>query len=76
MVFLEPFLDGLTSAGLFGKLRWPGAPTEFIDSRSVAEFDAHQAAMESLARLATSGALTTERMRPLTPAELQRASKS
>jgi hypothetical protein len=36
--FLEAFLDGATGAGLFGKLRWPGAPTELIDSRSVEEF--------------------------------------
>jgi hypothetical protein len=34
----EAFLDGVTGAGLFGKLRWPGAPTELIDSRSVEEF--------------------------------------
>jgi hypothetical protein len=36
--FFEAFLDGATGAGLFGKLRWPGAPTELIDSRSVEEF--------------------------------------
>jgi len=35
---LESFLDGFTGAGLFGKLRRPGAPTEFIDSRSVEEY--------------------------------------
>ena len=38
MVWLEAFLDGITGAGLFGKLRWPGAPTEMIDSRTVPEF--------------------------------------
>lgn len=27
----EAFLDGLTGAGLIGKLRWPGAPTHMID---------------------------------------------
>ncbi len=27
----EAFLDGLTGAGLLGKLRWPGAPTHMID---------------------------------------------
>jgi hypothetical protein len=36
--FFEAFLDGVTGAGLFGKLSWPGAPTEIIDSRSVEEF--------------------------------------
>jgi len=29
---LDAFLDGVTGAGLFGWLRRPGAPTEFIDS--------------------------------------------
>ena len=40
---LQAFLDGLTGAGFFGRLRWPGAPTELIDSRgelSRAEVDA------------------------------------
>jgi hypothetical protein len=37
-IFTEAFLDGVTGAGLFGKLRWPGAPTELIDSRTVDEF--------------------------------------
>jgi hypothetical protein len=32
------FMQGVTGAGLFGKLRRPGAPTEFIDSRTVEEF--------------------------------------
>lgn len=32
------FMQGFTGAGLFGKLRRPGAPTEFIDSRTVEEF--------------------------------------
>jgi len=27
----EAFLDGLTGAGLFAKLRWPGAPTHLFD---------------------------------------------
>jgi hypothetical protein len=27
----EAFLDGLTGAGLIGKLRWPGAPTHLFD---------------------------------------------
>ena len=37
-MILDALLDGATAAGLFGKLRWPGAPTELIDSRSVEEF--------------------------------------
>jgi hypothetical protein len=32
------FMQGVTGAGLFGRLRRPGAPTEFIDSRSVEEY--------------------------------------
>jgi hypothetical protein len=32
------FMQGFTGAGLFGKLRRPGAPTEFIDSRTVEEY--------------------------------------
>ena len=32
------FLHGLTGAGLFRRLDYPGAPTEFIDSRSYEEF--------------------------------------
>jgi hypothetical protein len=32
------FLHGLTGAGLFHRLDYPGAPTEFIDSRSYEEF--------------------------------------
>ncbi len=35
MSILEAFLDGVTAAGLYRPLRWPGAPTEFIDSRPV-----------------------------------------
>jgi hypothetical protein len=34
--FAEGFLDGL-GAGVFARLRRPGAPDELIDSRSVAE---------------------------------------
>lgn len=32
------FLDNLGGAALFGKLRWPGAPTEMIDSRTPEEY--------------------------------------
>lgn len=39
MANLQAFLDGLTGAGLFGKLRWPGAPTELIGSRTAANLD-------------------------------------
>lgn len=31
----DAFLDGFTGAGLFARLRWPGAPTEVIDTRDV-----------------------------------------
>jgi hypothetical protein len=31
---LIAFFQAVTGAGLFGKLRRPGAPTEFIDSRA------------------------------------------
>ena len=34
------FFQGFTGAGLFGKASLPGAPTEFIDSRSLEEFHA------------------------------------
>ena len=34
----DVFLDGFTGAGLTGKLRRPGAPTEFVDSSSVEDF--------------------------------------
>jgi len=34
---IDAFLDGFTGAGLFGRLRHPGAPTEFVDSRTLAE---------------------------------------
>ena len=34
----DSFLDGFTGAGLFGRLRRAGAPAEFVDSRSVEEF--------------------------------------
>lgn len=43
---LRAFLQGFTGAGLFRKLDYPGAPTEFVDSRPVeqimasGEFDA------------------------------------
>ena len=46
MAIFEAFLDGVTGAGLFGKLDWPGAPSELIDSRTREEFDAKQAARD------------------------------
>jgi hypothetical protein len=38
---LIAFFQEVTGAGLFGKLQRPGAPTEFIDSRSVEEYIAN-----------------------------------
>jgi len=34
---IRAFLHGLTGAGLFHRLDYPGAPTEFVDSRSLDE---------------------------------------
>ena len=34
------FLHGLTGAGLFRRLDYPGAPVEFVDSRSLEEIHA------------------------------------
>jgi hypothetical protein len=34
---VRAFLHGLTGAGLFKRLDYPGAPTEFIDSRTLEE---------------------------------------
>ena len=48
---LDAFLDGCTCAGLFGKLRRPGAPTELIDSRTVEEYLASGEFEETLSRL-------------------------
>jgi len=39
-ILIDAFLDGFSGAGLFGKLRRPGAPTELVDSRSLEEFKA------------------------------------
>jgi hypothetical protein len=36
-IAVDAFLDGFTGAGLFGRFRRPGAPTEFVDSRTLAE---------------------------------------
>jgi hypothetical protein len=36
-IAIDSFLDGFTGAGLFGRLRRPGAPTEFVDSRTLEE---------------------------------------
>ena len=44
MALLDAFLDGVTGAGLFAKLNWPGAPTELIDSRTPDEFHAAESA--------------------------------
>jgi hypothetical protein len=37
-IMLSAFLDTISCAALFGKKRWPGAPTELIDSRTVEEY--------------------------------------
>jgi hypothetical protein len=37
---LSAFLAGLTGAGLFRRLDYPGASTEFVDSRSLEEIRA------------------------------------
>jgi hypothetical protein len=34
---VRAFLQGLTGAGLFRRLDYPGAPTEFVDSRPIRE---------------------------------------
>ena len=34
---VRAFLHGITGAGLFHRLNYPGAPTEFVDSRSIDE---------------------------------------
>lgn len=36
-IILRAFLDGVTCAGLFGPIDYPGAPEEFVDSRSIEE---------------------------------------
>lgn len=33
-IMTDSFLDGITGAALFGKLRIPGAPTVLVDERS------------------------------------------
>jgi hypothetical protein len=45
MAMFEAFLDGVTAAGLFRKLNWPGARTELIDSRTPEQFNAKEAAI-------------------------------
>ncbi|MGH9607615.1 MAG: hypothetical protein ACRD3N_18135 [Terracidiphilus sp.] len=32
-IMTDSFLDGITGAGIFGKLRRPGAPTVLVDTR-------------------------------------------
>jgi hypothetical protein len=38
--FIRAMLQGITGAGLFRKLGYPGAPSEFVDSRSLDEIRA------------------------------------
>ncbi len=40
-IFWDAFFDGISGAGLFGKLRRPGSPTCFVDTRPVAELKAN-----------------------------------
>jgi hypothetical protein len=40
MIALDAMLDGMSGAGLFGRLRRPGAPTHLIDPRSLEELKA------------------------------------
>ena len=40
MVALDAMLDGLSGAGLFGRLRRPGAPTHLVDPRSLEDLKA------------------------------------
>jgi hypothetical protein len=47
---LIAFFQGFTGAGLFGRANLPGAPTEFIDSRSLEEFHSTGEFEETLAR--------------------------
>jgi hypothetical protein len=44
------FFQGFTGAGLFRKASLPGAPTEFIDSRSLEEFHATGEFEEAVAK--------------------------
>ena len=37
-IITDSLLDGFTGAGLFGRLRLPGAPDVLIDTRSVADW--------------------------------------
>jgi hypothetical protein len=39
---LLAFLQGLTGAGLFRRLDYPGAPNEFVDSRSLEQIKASE----------------------------------
>jgi hypothetical protein len=53
MIALDALLDGMSGAGLFGRLRRPGAPTHLVDPRSLeelrasGEFDATVSRFES-----------------------------
>jgi hypothetical protein len=38
--FIRAILQGMTGAGLFRKLHYPGEPEEFVDSRSLEEIRA------------------------------------
>jgi hypothetical protein len=57
-------MQGCTGAGLFGPLRRPGAPTEFIDSRTVEEYLASGEFEETLERLGYDYPVYRRRTRP------------
>jgi hypothetical protein len=54
-IFFRAMLDGMTGAGLFRKLDYPGAPREFIDSRPVEEIIASGEFQATLDRLQREG---------------------
>jgi hypothetical protein len=50
MTALDAMLDGLSGAGLFGRLRRPGAPTHLVDPRSLEELKASGEFDETVSR--------------------------
>jgi len=75
MAIFEAFLDGVTGTGLFGKRNWPGAPTEFIDSRTPEEFDAKQAAQNLYAEKFRSVRLKPSQRAPAADHQLRKLRK-
>jgi hypothetical protein len=50
MIALDAMLDGLSGAGLFGRLRRPGAPTHLVDPRSPEDLKASGEFDETVSR--------------------------